>query len=134
MPWHYLYRLADGALVSESDAPIDAPGGHAVRTHDDRKAQGAFRWDPAQSDFVAAAPARLVTPIGFLDRFTTAERIGIRAAAKTDAVAQDYLHRLDLKAACGEMIDLDSANTIGGLAYLEAAGVLAPGRKDAIRG
>lgn len=126
--WHYLYRAADGALVSESEKPIDAPDGFVVKSFDARQGQGGTQWDAATKTFVPASAPRRISPIAFIDRFTVEERIAVRERAKSDPIIEDYLHRLDLKAACDEQIDLDSHNAIGGLGYLESVGLVAAGR------
>lgn len=131
--WHYLYRVADGVLLSESDQAIDAADGCAVASFDARQGQGGTQWDAATHAFVSAPGPRQLVPTTFIDRFTMPERIAVRELAKTDTIVDDYLQRLNLKAACNESVDLDSVNTIGGLAYLETAGVLAAGRKEQIR-
>lgn len=67
-------------------------------------------------------PPPPITQLDFLRRFTTEERIAIRAS--TDAVVQDLLHLLGL----AQDIRVDDADTIAGVGYLESLGLLAEGR------
>lgn len=57
-------------------------------------------------------------------RFTSEERAAIRAAALVNGAVADLCAMTDK----AEMIHFDDPLTIGGLAQLEAAGLLAPGR------
>lgn len=71
------------------------------------------------------APAeRTITKVAYLRRFTTDERVGIRTAAKTSAVLEDYLSMMEL----AEEINLDDPDTIAAVQMLESAGLIAPGR------
>jgi hypothetical protein len=69
-----------------------------------------------------------ITQLDFLRRFTTEERIAIRAS--TDAVVQDFLHLLGL----AQDIRVDDADTVAGVNYLEQESLLATGRAAAILG
>lgn len=57
-------------------------------------------------------------------RFTSEERAAIRAAALTNGAVADLCAMTDK----ADTIHFDDPLTIGGLAQLEAAGLLAPGR------
>lgn len=71
------------------------------------------------------APAeRTITKVAYLRRFTSDERVGIRTAAKTNAVLEDYLSMMEL----AEEINLDDPDTIAAVQMLESAGLIAPGR------
>lgn len=70
------------------------------------------------------APARIITPYALKARMTSAERIGIRTVAKSSAAVEDFQDMLD----SARIIDLDDPALAGGLAALEAAGLLAAGR------
>jgi len=61
-------------------------------------------------------------------RFTTAERMAIRARAKTDPVAEDFMDMLDTAAATNTSIFSTDALVNAGLQYLESEGVLGEGR------
>lgn len=67
---------------------------------------------------------RTITKLVYTQRFTQAERIGIRSAAAVSPVVQDYIELLVL----AQDVNLDHPETISGVNALEAAGLLAPGR------
>ena len=71
-----------------------------------------------------APVSRTITKVAYLKRFTQTERIGIREAAKVNAVVEDYLELLNLE----QDVDLADPETIAGVQQLEAAGLLATGR------
>ena len=68
--------------------------------------------------------ARHITAYAFKMRLTAAERIGIRAAAASNAAVYDWLDLAD----SARYIDLDLLTTREGVLALEAAGLLAVGR------
>lgn len=71
------------------------------------------------------APAeRTITKVAYLRRFTTDERVGIRTAAKTSAVLEDYLALMEL----AEEVNLDDPDTITAVQMLESVGLIAAGR------
>lgn len=70
------------------------------------------------------AGPRLLTKVAYLKRFTQPERIGIREAAKVNAVVEDYVELLNL----AQDVDLADPETVAGVQQLEAAGLLAAGR------
>lgn len=78
------------------------------------------------------APAREISGVSYLRRFTQAERIAIRAAAAGSAVLDDYLKLLDITIAQGGVVNLDDPDTIAAVGMLEAAGLIAPGRSTEI--
>lgn len=73
---------------------------------------------------VAAYLVTKLTKLEYQSRFTSAERIKIRTAAKTDPVVEDILALMDSAAE----IDLTDPRTIQGANALEALGHLNPGR------
>lgn len=65
-----------------------------------------------------------LTKLGYLRRFTQAERIAIRAAAAASAELTDYLELLSL----AEDVRTDDPDTRAAVEMLEAVGLIAPGR------
>lgn len=65
-----------------------------------------------------------ITKLAFLNRLTSDERIGIRAAAAQSPAIADYMAMLD----AAQDVDLTDARTIGGVQALEAAGLVGEGR------
>ena len=76
-----------------------------------------------------APVVRIVTKREYLGRFTQAERVAIRTAAKQSAELEDYLELLALS----EDINLDDPDLVLGLAMLEGAGLITAGRAVEIR-
>ncbi len=85
--------------------------------------------------FDAAAPEPMRwTPLEFLERFTQAERIAIRAAsAGTSPEALQLADWLDLLRASTEVI-ADDPRVVAGMTALVAAGLLADARRTEILG
>jgi hypothetical protein len=80
------------------------------------------------------APAPRWTPLEFLERFTQAERIAIRAASVgTSPEALQLADWLDLLRASTEVI-ADDPRTLAGTQALVDAGLLTPARRAAILG
>ena len=74
---------------------------------------------------VEAVPVpRTVTKLEYLRRFTTTERVAIRAAAAANPVLDDYLKLMEL----AQEINLDDPDTIAAVQMLEQSGLIAPGR------
>jgi hypothetical protein len=67
-------------------------------------------------------PVRVITHLKFLERFTQAERTAIRQS--TDPVVDDFMFMMEK----AQNIDLDYPDTVQGMNYLEAQGLIAPGR------
>ena len=70
------------------------------------------------------AAARILTKVAYLKRFTQAERMAIRGAAKESPQVEDYVELLNLS----EEVDLDDPETVLGVNTLEAAGLIGAGR------
>lgn len=69
-----------------------------------------------------------LTQVQFLRLFTQDERIAMRTAATQSAVMQDYMDLLNK----AQEVFLDDPDTINGVAMMEQAGILAPGRASEI--
>lgn len=65
-----------------------------------------------------------LTKLAFLDRFTDAELIAIREAAKTSPELDLWLWRFDR----ADFISTDDPRTVSGVHNLEAAGLISEGR------
>lgn len=72
------------------------------------------------ADPPAPAPARFLHKSIFLQRLPAAVRIAIRTASKTDVLIEDFLDVLYAT----DQVDLDNANMIAGIGYLESEGLL----------
>lgn len=109
-------------LVIESETDPDGTNGAWVACGN---AGPGWLYDGAT--FAAPAPLpveNVISKVQYLKRFTQAERIAIREAAKTSAVVNDYVQLLD----AASDVDLADPDTVAGVQQLESAGLLAAGR------
>lgn len=79
-------------------------------------------------DTVYVPLERNITGLQYLRRFTQAERIAIREAAKTSAELDDYLRLLDSTIAQGGVVNLNDSDVSQAVALLESFGLVAAGR------
>ena len=66
----------------------------------------------------------------FLRRFTQTERLGIRAARKTNPVLDDFFSLLE----AATLVHSNDTDMVAGMGYLVYLGLLTPTRRDAILG
>lgn len=89
-------------------------------------------YDPQTDTFSEPAPPKRVqlTTLEFLDRFTSAERGQIRAAAQSDPSGKvaDWLERVR----AAQEVDLTDTRTQKGMDVLVSAGLISNTRKDEI--
>jgi hypothetical protein len=69
-----------------------------------------------------------MTRLEFLRRFTGAERVTLRTVAKQNPALEDYMALLD----AAQDVNTGDPDTIAGVQFLEAAGLLAAGRAGEI--
>ena len=120
--WYAVYRTDSGELVSTgtvvADPLPDGLGLIALATESDHQNE---QWNAITRSFEPRPPdAASLTPIDFMRRFTMAEEIAIRTAAKTDVGIEVFLSRLSVVASVG----LAHPETTGGIDYLIAKGLL----------
>ena len=77
-----------------------------------------------QKEVEAVPVPRTITKLEYLRRFTTDERVAIRAAASANPVLDDYLKLMEL----AQEINLDDPDTIAAVQMLEQSGLIAAGR------
>ena len=77
---------------------------------------------------VAIPTSRVMTKLEYLRRFTTSERVAIRAAASANPVLDDYLKLMEL----AQEINMGDADTVAAVTMLEQVGLLAPGRASEV--
>ena len=116
MAEYIVTRKADGVEVLRysADAPVEWAG-MAFATHD--------HTEQAEQPVLPSGP-RTITKLEYLRRFTTAERVAIRAAASANPVLDDYLKLMEL----AQEINLDDPDTIAAVQMLEQSGLIASGR------
>lgn len=100
-----------------ADAPIEW-NGMEYATHDHIEVAEPVPDQPA------APTGRTMTRLEFLRRFTGEERITLRTVAKQNPALEDYMALLD----AAQDVNTGDADTIAGVQFLEAAGLLAAGR------
>ena len=113
-------RKSDGMKVYEyqSDRPIEWSGmAFAEFDHIERADQPAPQAGPST-----------MTKLEYLRRFTTEERVAIRAAATQNPVLADYLALMEL----AQEINTGDADTVAAVTMLEQAGLLAAGRANEV--
>lgn len=124
MTTYVVTRKSDGATIYtySADAPIEWAG-MEFATHDHTPLVDVVAPPVPPQQFVWE-------PLVFMRRFTMQERIGIRAAEKTDPIVADLFDLLRT----APMIHSDDADVLMGLGYLTQQGLLAVGRMAVILG
>ncbi len=84
--------------------------------------------EPIVSQPVEIKPARTLTKLRYMSRFTDEELAGIYTAAKSVVQVEVWLEKFKV----AEDVDLDDPATVAGVQALEAAGLLAEGRSTQI--
>lgn len=126
MPSYIVTRKSDGAEVYryEAPAPIEWVGMEfATHNHSEAVAGGT-----PSVPIAVYGGRRVISKLEFLELFTSAERVAIRAARGQSSALDDYLYMLEM----AEEVNLDSPNVRGGVAMLEQARILAAGRAQEI--
>ena len=121
MAEYIVTRKSDGAEVLRySAAQAQEVNGFDLVNYDHTA------WNPEAPP--AAPTSRTMTKLEYLRRFTTAERVAIRAAAASNPVLDDYLKLMEL----AQEIDTGDADTIAAVTMLEQAGLIAAGRANEV--
>lgn len=121
MAEYIVTRKSDGAEVLRySAAQAQEVNGFDLVDYDHTE------WTP---DALVAVPViRTLTKLEYLRRFTTDERVAIRAAAAANPVLDDYLKLMEL----AQDINTGDPDTIAAVTMLEQAGLIAAGRAQEI--
>jgi len=116
---------SNGAVVNvielEDGSDWTPPTGHTVRV-----------WQRPESPTPTEPPVKTWSELEIKRKFTAAERIGIRAAAKTDAAVEDFMDMLQAATRAGGRIRADAPDFVSGLDYLVSTDLLAQARRDEI--
>ena len=125
------FNTDSGVLLQISDYEMNPYDSETVTTVSLPKIalETEYVWDSSLRDFVAKVYGRL-TKLEFLRKFTAAERIQIREAAKVDPIIFDAMDLLDL----AEFISLQDQDTMNLVGYLAQQGILQPARVMEILG
>ena len=125
---NHLYEVATGKLISSTTLEIlEIPSGMAVVSLPDGDENGI--WNINTLSFDSRPIKNIVDKIVFLDRFTDSELIGILDAAESNTALKVFIKKLDI----ANTVDLNSDNSINGLALLESLGLLTASRSLEIR-
>lgn len=94
-------------------------------------------WKYINGNFVlpevaATTPSTKITRLAFLNRFTDAEAIAIDLAQLGETVDAAAIRRYQKKIDAASFIDLQSPETVAGIAALETIGLIALGRANSI--
>lgn len=134
----YVYKISTGALVSwspnddaqvASDAELASKG--LAKVVGLTALDSTHAWDaPTHSVVVVAAPTliRVMNVFDWMDRFTPAELVAIRASA--NAGVQKFVFMLPLAASVG--VDINSGRMQTVMALLVNQGLITQARSDAI--
>jgi hypothetical protein len=124
----YIYYPAAGVVVRVADVVTVAPTSDTAGVDYVEWLAWCDAGNTPTLGVEAPQPARLaLTRLEFCRLFTFAERVGIDASA--DPVVRTFLTDLGM----ADAVNLDDADVIRGLAYLEGASLIAPGRAAEIR-
>lgn len=111
------YGLQEGKVVDHFPGSTDEAVLIAVKTQQDEEYQRQQALMP-----------NTIAKLTFFERFTREERLALRAAISSHPVAADLFALLDLT----EQIDLRNQDLIANVQDLEASGLLATGRAEAL--
>ena len=130
MSWYAVYRIADGQLLSVGEVVANPLPDGLASIQIDEPNFITHEWDSASLTFVQRpqATTRVWSRYAFMMRIPTPKRIGIRAAAKSDPVVEDFVALLD---AVSE-VHSDDPGTVAGLDYLVSIGLLEATEKEVI--
>jgi hypothetical protein len=118
----YTLSVADGARAVALTRALEAYNARNTPLNGPQFLQKLL--DGQLDSLVASYVVTTVTPLAFLQRFTTEERVAIRTAAKSSAALEDYLKMLD----AATEVNLTHTVTVAGVQALEAGGLIAAGR------
>lgn len=117
-------RRSDQTEVYRYNAEAPIPwSGMEFDTHDHTEVV-----EVAPDEQAVTAPARIWSRVDFLRKFTPAERIAIRTAAKQVPELDDFMFLLEAAAE----VHSDNEDVVAGLRLLTQAGLLAVGRAGEI--
>lgn len=113
MKWFTLFDSATGKRLNHTSVPpASTPAGVSQIEHTERKDQGGFVWNPKTQQWDSAPAAAVMIPTAeFISRFTVAEFLGVRAAARAgNARAVMVMDAFDYAKDRGT-VEIDSATT-----------------------
>jgi len=94
----------------------------------DEEVLAAIEATQAAAAATPVEPARVITKLDFMNRFTMEELAVIYTAAKTEVMVEVFLDKLKL----AERVDIADPQTIAGLQALAASGLLTEARVQAV--
>jgi len=127
---YYVYDNTTRELLETSETVID-PAKWAGMAYGETaltlaEITASYNWSGIAQDFVPKGSKR--SKLEFLQLFTSAERIGVKAETATDPIVDDFWTLMML----ADTIHLDSADTQAGIGYLVYKGLITQARADEI--
>lgn len=112
---YHLYEKSSGKLLSSaSQPPKEIQDGRAMVESDK-----VGIWNPTTLDFDPFPPRQILTKQQFLSLLTSAEKLKILKAARTDSDLQDFIDLLNLEG----QFNRKSQTAIAGLKLIESKGI-----------
>jgi hypothetical protein len=122
---YYILHTQESELVGVTiNQPVALPGISIIQVDEAVPDLNKSAWNPNTLSFVHITAQ--LTRLEFLTRFTTSERIAIRAS--TDPIVVDFMELLNL----ASYIDVGDQNTIDGVNYLASQNLIAGARVEEI--
>lgn len=133
MSWFYLYRTADGSLLSEaSSLPQSLPDGVSYLEETERKSQ-TQTWDATLPGWVAGVSSRRITLDELFSRLTESEQASYYGLSSDDADAKAIDAAIARNRALADgRLNLDSPVVAALLDRLVNLGVITANRKTEI--
>lgn len=122
MTYYVSYLQPSGELIGVSNTPPPNIDNMYVAQYPELPNLESMVWDISSLSFITNSEHQILTKLDFLTRFTSVERINIRASI--DPIIVDFMALLNL----ADNISLADQNTINGLSYLSYIGLLTPER------
>lgn len=128
MTYYVIYKN-DGTLIgvtNQDASQLGLPDTGYVSFEGNAPDLNKVEWDAENLTFVSTVTP--LTRLEFLNRFTTAERIAIRAS--NDPIVIDIMALLD----AASFVDVTDQNTMMGVGYLAMSGIISNSRVAEILG
>lgn len=138
MNYWAIYDKASGALIAIAlgYSPDTLPASAAVKSLGQGEPDLArYQWDPSRLALVPRSPERVIARPVFIGRFTADEQrdfFGFVYDAAATAAQRKRVAAFERLLVLLDAVNLDDANVVAGVQYLESLGVLQAGRAAVI--
>jgi hypothetical protein len=123
MTYYVSYIQSTGELIGVSNVAPPVLNDVYIAHFDMKIDLGCMSWEPSTLSFITTG---VLSKLEFLTKFTTQERIAIRAS--TNPIIIDFMDLLNM----AENINLNDINTQNGVGYLAYVGIIEPTRVSEI--